>query len=340
MKVNSTHIFFYLFFFLTVYPMFSQHYQFSQFYSAPTYLNPAFTGAGACSRFSLNYRKQWSGIPGAFTSYQASFDHYFARIKSGFGVQFFSDKAGPSYLSTNAVNVLYAYETKITKKIMGRAGLSAGLVQRKADYNGFTFADQISRGGSVSTVEGLNTEGTKYFDAGAGALVYSSAAWVGLSAAHINRPDQSLLFAESTLPVEWKFHGGYRYVIREKESSNRTIPISNFVTGAFNYKHQNNFNQLDLGVYYAQNAIVLGIWYRGIPVFKPVAGYANNDAVVFLMGLNIERLKIGYSYDLTLSKLTNLTSKGTHEISLSYQFCKPKRLSASKKRTLISCPKF
>ncbi|HQQ94947.1 MAG TPA: type IX secretion system membrane protein PorP/SprF [Bacteroidia bacterium] len=318
----------------------SQHYQFSQFYSAPTYLNPAFTGAGACARFSMNYRKQWAGVPGAFTTYQVSGDHYAQKYKSGFGFQFFNDKAGASYLSTTAFNLLYAYETKINKILMGRAGIYAGMVQRKADFDAFTFADQITRGGASSSIEPFSTEGVTYFDAGAGGLLYSKSTWLGLSVAHLNRPNQSLMFAESTLPMEIKLHGGYRYVIHENESSNRKIPVSNFVTAAFNYKHENNFNQLDLGIYYAQDAIVLGVWYRGLPIFKPVAGYANNDAIIFLMGFNIEKLKLGYSYDLTLSNLTNVVSRGTHEISLSYQFCKLKRPRNNKKRTLISCPKF
>ena len=35
---------------------------FSQFYSNPLYLNPAFAGTNICPRVSLNYRDQWPGI--------------------------------------------------------------------------------------------------------------------------------------------------------------------------------------------------------------------------------------------------------------------------------------
>src|SRR5688572_6955744 len=117
----------------------SQHYQFSQFYAAPTYLNPAFTGANVCSRVSLNYRSQWSGIPGTFTSYLASYDHYVKSIKSGIGLQFFSDMAGLGGLRTTQVSLLYAYETRLNKKLMGRGGISIGNIQRRVDYSAFTF---------------------------------------------------------------------------------------------------------------------------------------------------------------------------------------------------------
>lgn len=320
-------------------PLWSQHYQFSQFYVAPTYLNPAFTGANACGRVAANYRKQWAGIPGAFTTYQVAFDHFIPQYKSGIGVQFFSDKAGLSNLNTTAFNLLYAYETKVNKFIMARGGISAGFVQRKVDFSSFVFADQISRGDASATIENIDKEGVNYFDVAAGGLIYTSEAWAGFSASHLNRPDQSLQFAESILPMEFKFHGGYRFDFRGVGPSNKFIPKSNFLTAAFNYKHQNTFNQLDLGLYYSKNLINLGVWYRGIPLFQPVPNYSSNDALIFVMGFNVETFKIGYSYDLTLSRLTNDVSKGTHEISLSYQFCKIKK-PRNKKRILISCPKF
>jgi type IX secretion system PorP/SprF family membrane protein len=336
---NLRHTFLFSLLLAVCLPVFSQHYQFSQFYVAPTYLNPAFTGANACGRVAMNYRKQWTGLPGAFTTYQVAADHYAQQFKSGFGMQFFSDKAGVNNLNTTAFNALYAYETKVTKFIMARGGLSAGFVQRRVDFSSFTFADQISRGEGATTVESFDKEGVNYFDVGAGALVYSEDVWGGFSVAHLNKPNQSLQFAESNLPMEFKFHGGYRFDFKGAGTRNKFIPKNNFLTATFNFKHQNKFNQLDLGLYYSKNILNLGIWYRGIPVFKPLPNYSSNDAIIFLMGFNVEKLKIGYSYDLTISNITNVVSKGTHEISLSYQFCNLKK-PRNKKRVLISCPKF
>ena len=39
---------------------------FTQFYSNPIYLNPAFSGTNKCPRFVMNYRNQWPAFPGAF----------------------------------------------------------------------------------------------------------------------------------------------------------------------------------------------------------------------------------------------------------------------------------
>ncbi len=317
----------------------AQHYQFSQFYAAPMYLNPAFSGADVCSRLTINHRSQWTGIPGAFTSSQASFDHYFRSIKGGLGLQFFKDQAGLGALTTTQFSALYAYQARLSKKIMARAGFSAGSVQRSVNTSALTFGDQIENGESGATAESFGMLGTRYFDIGAGLLVYSQSWWAGLASSHFNKPNQSLMNAISPLPAETRLHAGYKLTIESFEGT-RSKFSDHFVTVAANYKKQGKFNQIDVGVYYNKNLFVTGIWYRGIPLFRPKASFENNDAVIFLVGLAIQRFKVGYSYDLTISSLSNAISKGANEISMTYQFCQPKIKGKKKKSLLISCPKF
>jgi len=316
----------------------AQHFQFSQFYASPTYINPAFTGAGVCGRAAIIYRNQWSGIPGTFTSYQASLDHYMKAYHSGIGIQFFSDEAGLGALKTLQISILYAYEAKLNKKVMARGGLSLGSVQRRVDFDALTFGDQIARNSST-TLDATGQGRVVYFDIGAGGLVYTSDKWIGLAVSHMNRPDQTLLNNVSPLPREFRLHGGYKYTIEEHESSSKKGPYIRALTFAFNLKNQSKFTQMDLGVYYNFNWLVLGAWYRGIPLTKPNGQDINNDAIIFLLGLNGGRYKIGYSYDITISKLTNVNSRGSHEISMSYQLCSFK-VSKKKKNVLIACPKF
>jgi type IX secretion system PorP/SprF family membrane protein len=317
----------------------AQHYQFSQFYAAPTYLNPAFTGANVCSRISINYRNQWNTIPGGFTTYQVTADHSLKKLNSGIGLQFFNDKAGVGGLRTTQINLLYAYDIRINKTYGARAGLSFGGVQRSIDYSSLVFGDQIARGGSSTTVDDISIQRKFYVDMAAGGLFYNSTWWVGLAANHLNRPNQSLQGNESALPLELKLHGGYKFIFDGDESNGtKKNPNRNNIIVTANYKKQAKFNQLDLGLYYSKNYIVMGVWYRGLPFFKPVPDYRNNDAMVFIVGLSVEKFRVGYSYDVTISKLTNPSSGGTHEISIAYQFCDQKR--KKKKNILISCPKF
>jgi type IX secretion system PorP/SprF family membrane protein len=317
----------------------AQHYQFSQFYAAQSYLNPAFTGAAACSRFTINYRNQWSSIPGTFTTYQVTADHFAKSINSGIGLQFFSDKAGSGNLKTTQFSALYAYQLQVNRSFALRAGFSAGGVQRSIDYSALVFGDQIARGGAGTSVENISTIRTTYFDASTGLLAYSERSWAGFSINHFNRPNQSLVEEEAKLPGDFKFHCGHKFILEGDDSeSGRKNAEKNSITAAFNYKKQSKFNQIDLGLYYSRNYFVTGVWYRGIPLWRPYSWYQNNDAIIFLVGLSSDKFNIGYSYDWTLSKLSNVSSGGSHEISLSYQICPKKK--KKKRPILISCPKF
>ena len=62
--------------------------------------------------------------------------------------------------------------------------------------------------------------------------------------------------------------------------------------------------------------------------------------MIFLFGLSVHRFKVGYSYDMTLSSLTNALSRGANELSMTFQFCEGRIKGRKKKSVLISCPKF
>ena len=79
-----------------------------------------------------------------------------------------------------------------------------------------------------------------------------------------------------------------------------------------------------MGLYVQKGSYVGGVWYR------------NQDAFIILLGMEVGLIKIGYSYDVTVSSLSMATS-GSHELSLQINFdCQPKKRTY---RT-ISCPSF
>jgi hypothetical protein len=77
--------------------------------------------------------------------------------------------------------------------------------------------------------------------------------------------------------------------------------------------------------------MVGGVWFR-----QSVGSPANPDAFIVLVGFQTSVVKIGYSYDITVSKLSSATA-GAHEVSFSMQFdCRPKK----KRIRAINCPVF
>ena len=308
--------------------------QFSQFYSAPTYLNPAFTGNTIQNRVVLNYRYQWPSVPGAFISYNFSFDHFIPEINSGLGVLVTHDKAGAGGLQYTNLDFQYAYHMKINRTTAINFGMQYGYTWRSLDYAELVFGDQLLRGSSTS-VEHAKLQNANYFDFSTGALLYGKSYWVGASVHHANQPNESLLQEESKVPFKLSVHGGYRI----KLGKTTIVSKAQHIIPSINYKSQGKFDQLDIGVYYEIHPLVLGLWYRGIPVFKAYEpGYQNNDAVVMLVGYEIDKLRIGYSYDITVSRLVSNTG-GSHEFAIIYEFAS-KRRELSRKRRVVPCSKF
>jgi type IX secretion system PorP/SprF family membrane protein len=191
-------------------------------------------------------------------------------------------------------------------------------------------------GNAPSSGEVVSYDKTGDLDFSASLLFYGEGFWVGSSVDHLLHPNQSLYEQEysdeneALLPMKIQVFGGYRYVIKEK----LLRPTPTTLQLAFLYKTQAEYNQLDLGFYWNYEPLVLGIWYRGIPIAKH---YSINDAVVLLIGYKNERFNLGYSYDFTTSKLIT-SSGGAHEVSLSFTFSKPNKKRRPKK--MVPCPEF
>jgi len=67
-----------------------------------------------------------------------------------------------------------------------------------------------------------------------------------------------------------------------------------------------------VGAYAGYSRFFSGLWYRHTG--------SNADAAIILAGFREGVLRLGYSYDLTLSRLANANPGGTHEISLAINF--------------------
>ena len=116
---------------------------FSQFFAAPTQLNPALVGTTYTPRVSLNYRNQWPALPNAYITYAAAYDQYIERVNSGFGVSIISDNAGDGLLKTTKIQLAYAYNLQVSEAFFIRGGLEVDLVQKRLDWDRLIFLDQL-----------------------------------------------------------------------------------------------------------------------------------------------------------------------------------------------------
>jgi type IX secretion system PorP/SprF family membrane protein len=312
---------------------------FTQFYAAKNYLNPAFTGIHGCTRIASNYRDQWPSIPGKFVSYTFALDHNFQTFNSSLGLLLVGDRAGSGNLRSTGINMQYAYELNIGEDVKIRAGLQGGITTQGIDYTKLVFGDQIARGGATTSLtDNYSINRVAFTDFATGAIVYSRKIWGGFSVHHLTTPNQSMLRETSPLPRKYSVHGGGRIALDDLEAKKKVS--RQVLYPSFNYRSQAEFDQLDLGLYYEHTGIVMGAWYRGLPGIKAYkAGYSNNDAVALIIGYSMDIFNIGYSYDMTISKL-GFGSGGAHEISCNYTFCSSPQGKKKKRRLMLPCPSF
>lgn len=314
--------------------------RYSQFYAAPLYVNPGFTGATIEHRFSMNYRHQWPNIPGAFDAYNASYDYNASEINSGFGLVLNREDAGSFGLTTNSVAFSYAYRFRLNRKTYLSPGLKMGYVSRGIDFERLVFNDQIeSNSATTLDVDAFAQERVNYLDVNTGVLLYSQNYWVGASVNHLNKPNQTLVNdGISELPIKTTVQVGYKFKLSGSTISRLSAKD---ITVAAHFESQAQFDQLDLGAYYNHEPFVFGFWYRGIPVLKEQQdNNVNNDAFIVLVGYSVpdRNLRFGYSYDITISRLATNTA-GAHEISMVYEFASKKQKRRSR-RFIVPCAKF
>ena len=316
--------------------LYAQDPHFTQFYAAPIYLNPAFAGTAKGPRFALNYRNQWPGLSGAFVTYSASYDQHFDKLGGGIGAQVMYDRAGDGNLSTTYANVVYSYHLTVKDDpndfFIVKGALQAGAFQRSIDFSKLRFGDQIHPrlGFIYDTQERLpsrnNFSGSFTPDFSAGVMGFSKRFYAGLAVHHLVEPSQSFLDnPESVLPRKYTLHGGMTLPVDKWRREPNTFISPNLLV-----MRQARFTQVNIGAYLIKNYFIAGLWLRHTD--------PNTDAVAALIGFKQDPVKIGYSYDLTVSQ-ARYAATGSHEVSMIIELpaSNPRNVSKWKR---ISCPDF
>lgn len=302
---------------------FAQDPQFSQFYANPIYLNPAFAGSHGCPRFALNYRNQWPALSGTFVTYSASYDQYINRISGGIGAIITHDQQGKGTINHSTVSLIYNYHLKASRQFTLMFAGKATWNQKFLDWDKLTFGDMIDpRRGFIYATGDVPRGGSRgFFDASAGLVGFTENFYFGVSAHHLNMPNESMIVGDSPMPIRLTGHFGANIALgRKSQYSNETSIMPNII-----YQYQQGFMELMLGTYVKYGVFTAGAWFR------------SRDAFILSLGVDTGTIRVGYSYDVTVSKLNNGVTGGSHEVSLGFNLnCKTKTPSF---RT-VSCPSF
>ncbi|HVX52434.1 MAG TPA: PorP/SprF family type IX secretion system membrane protein [Chitinophagaceae bacterium] len=313
---------------------------FSQFYSSPLTLNPAFTGKfDGNFRFAANYRNQWPSIDHAYETGTASVDFPILRNKIsyrdilGIGLMAYTDKSSNGAVSYNYFSASAAFHKGLDEDGYSQLGMGfqATYSNMLINTSKLFFEDQLTPTGFdpfKPTGETFNTStlSSHYVDLNAGLLYTTSTSdrdnyYAGISVYHITRPKQSFTGALYLLDPRATFHAGGYFPVGETT----TLHFSGL------YSTQANAHETVLGgaMEFALSPdedhplnFYAGAWMRF------------GDALIPYVGLEYNQFRLGTTYDVNTSSLkTASQSRGGIELSLIY-IAKPAGAKG------LPCPKF
>ncbi len=280
--------------------------QFTQFMHSKLIYNPGYAGTSEAICANVLGRQQWVNFPGAPKTGLLSFDMPIGRLPLAIGVNIMSDQIG--FDKTIFARLAVAYNRHIGAGVLG-VGVDAGLINKQFNGNwitpdGNSAQDASIPGYQATTSNTLNVGLTKAaFDLGFG-IYYGIAnkMYVGISSSHLTAQDiaqsSSVKYAVAR---HYYIIGGYTFEIGQggKHGINPNVKVKTDAAST----------QLDVNLTYIfDRKLSVGVTYRMQDAIAPMLGYK------FPMGL-----RVGYSYDVTLSKIKGYSS-GTHEILIGFCF--------------------
>ncbi len=298
----------------------AQDLHFSQFFNSPLTTNPANTGflPDADYRIGGNYRNQWSSImtvPYKTSSLFADAQVFRDKLETGWlgiGGVILNDVAGSGSLRSTKVYGSIAYHQQLGLSSLVSAGFNVGWANKRIDASKLKFPDQFDGkffDNPVTAVVLTNTS-VSYMDVQAGMNyayfpqenVYINA---GYSVHHVNRPKETF-FNDNTnqgrIPMR---HIGF--INAQLKVNERVIinPNIYFTTQAKSTElmlgMNGNYNLSE----YGEKQLIGGLYYR------------LGDAIAPMVGVEVNNLRITYSYDATLSSLNKFNNyRGASEISI------------------------
>lgn len=260
-------------------------------------INPGATGVGMPAQVcgTMIYRNQWDKFNGAPNSVlanaEANMSQYFP---SAVGISFYHDAIG--FARQNNVTANYSYHLPLSSGTLG-IGVGLGLVSYGMSPTWVT-PDNNPNDGSLPPAVNEAT-----FDANFGLYYMSMNGWyAGISSTHL--PAMEL--------TQLNFNTARHY----------------YVMGGYTYGEAFNVSELDLEANlllrtdltkFSADINVRAIWddtfYGGL-TFRP------SDAIGIMAGMNYNAFTFGYSYDITINRIANI-SAGSHELFVKYCYPLP-----------------
>lgn len=344
--LNLKRILFILLFALQSVFALAQDFHFSQYWAAPSKLNPALTGLfDGNLRLSAIYRNQWFQQQ-AFTTYAVSAD---ANLLSkplngdvfGFGLGFYQEIEGKSAFKNTGANLSLAFNKKIGKKKLVHyvgLGFDFSYFQKQINLRNAVYGNLFESGTNFDPVESYNYKSTSFADFGLGAnyvlnVNQKHKMSLGFAVSHILNPNVSFSANENDVLYR-KFSLNASGQIQLKKDFVNLNPLLLF-------QKQGPHAELLLGTYVQfilsnknNTSIYAGAQYRMAAYETKALG---GDAFIVSVRAEHKGFDFGVAYDFTTSALSkNNVLQGGPEAYITY-ILKGKN---QRDKQMSLCPKF
>ena len=261
----------------------------------PLVISPAFAGKDSISSVTLMDRLQWVGVAGAPKTLGVT-GSLKTKTKSGFGVSFLQDKAGP--MRNTAFGVDYAYHTNLSKNMKFSGGIRVSLNDQSLGLNGLklididdpNFGQNIRTGFRPNLGWGINLSFKNTFISVSEPIIFRY---------NYGKYDTNKKYKDY---AHYYIMAGTSFAISKSVQLRPSVMIratSNAPLSADINLVANIQEKLDLGV-----------------------SYRNNNSLGIQIGyLSFKKYYLGYIYELPTSEIRP-TSMQTHELVLKYLFAK------------------
>ena len=267
--------------------------------------NPASTGNSDYFDMFLLTRRQWLGVENMPQSNLMNIHSYFDNFRSGLGLSVSYDNPGGIANSNVNAKIPYAYHVNLKEEILLSLGVSAGILYKSFDPSKHVLLHEDEKN-NPSTFPS-EKEGKLNPDFDFGAELSLPKLLVGLSVTHLGVTQD----AATTYNSPMHFYGYARGNFALSELFDIAPSVVHLSTGRV------NLTTFGANLFYKKMAWI-GIDYRPPSFRQEDLQKWDYSMLTAMLGVEWNFFRIGYAYDLSLSKLSDL-SYSTHELMLSFR---------------------
>jgi type IX secretion system PorP/SprF family membrane protein len=260
-------------------------------------VNPAYAGTRNALTGTLLHRNQWVGFEGAPKTYTLTVHAPVIRENIGLGLSVLNDEIGP--MTTTGVFADFSYHVRLSRDSKLAMGIKAGVNHMRGNLSSLILDDE-----RPDPVFSNDFESRFLPNFGFGFYYFTDNWYAGLSSPRLVTNDffNNLIYGSSKIITEERHY----FII---------------LGTLLNVTHNIKFNPSTLvkatkgaglvadvsAIFIFEDRFEMGVMYR------------TGDAIGALVGFHItDQLRLGYSYDWSVTNPTWRYNGGTHEVILRY----------------------